>query len=106
MNDLERIAELEAQVERLERDLAQSQELRRQAVAARDVQVAKFQQTREQLKQLRERRAVRMALDLSNRTRRIVRPIRMLLGIPRRAVRSMPRSQVRSQIVGGGSPGS
>jgi GT2 family glycosyltransferase/glycosyltransferase involved in cell wall biosynthesis len=87
MNDLERIAELEAQVARLERDLAQSQELRRHAVAARDLQVAKLQRTQEQLEHLRARRAVRMALQLSNSSRSIAR----LLAIPRRAVRAIRR---------------
>jgi GT2 family glycosyltransferase len=91
MNDSERIAELEAQVARLERDLAQSQELRRQAVAARDVQFAKLQETRGQLKQLRERRAVRMALAFSRRTRRITAVVRKVVSTPRRAIRSLRR---------------
>jgi GT2 family glycosyltransferase/glycosyltransferase involved in cell wall biosynthesis len=91
MTDRERISELEARVKALERDLAQSQELRRQAVAARDEQADKLKQTREQLKRLRERRAVRIALDLSSHTRRIVRPIRRLLAIPRRAIRAIRR---------------
>ena len=91
MNDRERIAELEAKVERLERDLAQSQALRRQAVAARDVQVAKQQRTREQLEVLRGRRAVRTALQLSATARRILDPMRRLLAGPRRAIRSIRR---------------
>ena len=44
----DRIAELETQVDRLERDLAQSRELRREAVAARDAQAAKLRQSREE----------------------------------------------------------
>ena len=64
MNDRERIAELEAQVERLERSLAQTQDLRRDAVAARAAETDKLRQSRKQLEQLRGRRAVRMALDL------------------------------------------
>ena len=91
MNDRERIAELEAKVERLERDLAQSQDLRRQAVAARDVQLAKLKGTRAQLKQLRGRRAVRIALGLSRRTQRVVAPVRRLVTIPSRVVRAVRR---------------
>src|SRR5215203_3303765 len=91
MTDRDRIAELEAQVARLERDLAQTQDLRRQAVQARDEQVIKYQRTREQLVHLRERRAVRMALRLSDDTRAVVRPIRKVLAVPRRLVRAIRR---------------
>jgi hypothetical protein len=91
MSDLERIAELEAQVERLERDLAQSQGLRRDAVAARDLQTAKLKRTREQLDHLRGRRAVRMALALSNRSRGLVGGVRRLVTMPRRAARAIRR---------------
>ena len=98
MNDRERIAELEAKVERLERDLAQSQVLRRQAVEARDAQIAKQRRTREQLDVLRGRRAVRTALQLSATARRILDPMRELVAGPRRAIRSMRRR-------GGGTAG-
>lgn len=91
MNDLERIAELEARVERLERDLVQMQELRREAVAARDLQAAKLRKSREQLEQLRGRRAVHLALELSNRARPIARGIHRLLSAPRRVARAIGR---------------
>ena len=91
MNDSERIAELEAQVERLERDLAQSQELRRDAVAARDVQAAKLRKTREQLAHLRGRLAVRIGLKVANRSARVIGRIRKLLATPRRAMRAVRR---------------
>ena len=95
MNDSDRIAELEAQVERLERDLAQSQELRRHAVAARDVQTAKLLKTREQLANLRGRRAVRVSLRFADRSGRLIGGIRKLLATPRRAVRIV-RRRIRS----------
>lgn len=91
MNDRERIAELEAKVERLERDLAQSQVLRRRAVASRDIQLATSKEARGQLKQLQGRRAVRMALGLSRHARRITAVVRKVVSIPRRAVRSFGR---------------
>jgi GT2 family glycosyltransferase len=91
MSEPDRIAELEAQVERLERDLAQSQELRRQAVEARDEQMIKLQRTRGQLVHLRERRAVRIALRVSDATRVFVRPIRRMLALPRRLARAIDR---------------
>ena len=95
MNDRQRIAELEAEVERLEGDLAQSQELRRHAVAARDVETAKLKKTREQLAQLRGRLAVRIALKAADRSGRVVGRVRRLLATPRRAVRAV-RRRVRS----------
>ena len=106
MNDRERIAQLEAQVARLERDLAQSQELRRDAVAARAVQAAKLKKSRDQLDRLRRRRAVRISLALSKRSPHVVGTIRRLLGTPRRAVRSARRRlrSTRQQLGDGARP--
>ncbi len=91
MNELKRIAELEAQIERLERDLGQAQQLRREAVAARDLQTAKLNRSREQLDSVRRRRSVRVALSVSSRSRPIVDAFRRLLAGPRRAVRTIRR---------------
>lgn len=99
MNDRERIAELEAQVERLERSLARTQDLRRDAVAARAAETDKLRQSRKQLEQLRGRRAVRMALDLSNRSRPIagtVRRLRSSVRLGLRAVRPGGRATTAS----------
>ena len=89
MNDRERIAELEAQVDRLERSLARTQDLRRDAVAARAAETDKLRQSRKQLEQLRGRRAVRMALDLSNRSRPIAGAVRRLRSTVRHGLRAV-----------------
>ncbi len=95
MRDSERLAELEAQVERLKRDLAQSQELRRHAAAAADVQTAKLRHARKQLADLRRRRAVRISLKAADRAGGVVDGIRKLLRGPRRAV-GAARRRIRS----------
>ena len=80
MREQDRVAELEAEVGRLEGELVQAQRLRRDAVAARDVQTTKLKATRAELERLRRRRAVRVALAFS----RIVEPVTRVIGGRRR----------------------
>lgn len=97
MSDEERIAELEATIARLERDLAESKELRREAVAARDAVSARLDRARERLKMVRRRRSVRVALAVSDRSRSVVDAVGMLIASPRRVARS-----IRRRLRGGG----
>ncbi|MEP6637821.1 MAG: glycosyltransferase [Chloroflexota bacterium] len=99
MSDDDRIAELEARIARLERDLAESRDLRREAVAARDAQTARLTRARERLDGLRRRRAVRAALAISDRSRPAVAAVRILVAGPRRIARS-----IRRRIRGKGGP--
>jgi len=102
LNDQERIADLEAQVQRLERDLAQMQRLRRDAVAARNIQAERLRKTREKLEVLQGRRTVRVALGVSNRMRPFMHRLRRPLSRSRRllgSVRSSRRGPANGQGV-------
>ncbi|MEO8436827.1 MAG: glycosyltransferase [Chloroflexota bacterium] len=91
MSDDERIAGLEATIARLERDLAESKELRREAVAARDAVSARLDRARERLDTLRGRRAVRVALVASDRSHWAVDAVEKFIARPRQVAGSIRR---------------
>ena len=87
----ERIAELKAEVERLERELARSSELRREAAASDRSRATELKRVERRYEALRGRRSVRLVLAISARSRRFVDTGQTLAAAPRRAVRSIRR---------------
>jgi len=91
MSEDERVAELEATVARLERELAHARQLRREVAAVGDARSAEIKAVRRELGQLRRRRSVRIVLAVSARMRPIVGAVQTLITTPRRAARSIRR---------------
>jgi glycosyltransferase involved in cell wall biosynthesis len=106
MNDRERIAELEAKVDQLERDEELSRLRLRDAAAAAKVQSNQIARLREEIERLRGRRSVGFALSASARIRPFASALSGLMAIWRGVARSGdPRSRRRRApaVTSGGS---
>jgi O-antigen biosynthesis protein len=92
-----RMIDLQARVNRLEQELADTRELVREVVAASNTQFAEASRARSELRVLERRRTVRLALAISRRSQPFARVCRALGRAPRRAVRSA-RGQIRERL--------
>ncbi len=90
-DDAHRLAELQDQIDVLERDMARNRVWIRQAATSRRELRDELVRTRGELQALRTRRSVRVALELATVARRAVRTTRRLIHAPRRIVRSIRR---------------
>ena len=93
MNDRERIAELEAKVDQLERDEELSRLRLRDAKAAAKVQSEQIARLREEIQRLRGRRSVGFALSASARIRPLAHALAGLVAVGRRVVPAGLRSR-------------
>ncbi len=103
--DAERIAELQATVERLERELARSRELRREAGATRKSQTDELKRIKREQASLQKRRSVRLALAASTAAKPFAAAVRAAAATSRRVARSIRRRlRVRGQKRGRRAP--
>ena len=104
MTDRERIAELEAKVDQLERDEELSRLRLRDAKAAAKVQSEQIARLREEIQRLRGRRSVGFALSASARIRPLAHALAALVAIRRHVVPAglrSRRSKMRATASGG-----
>lgn len=90
-SDAERIKELEARIEELERDLAYNRELTREVIATSNAQAADLTRVRGEFRRLSRRRPVRLVVVMATRARRLTSTVRELARVSRRAATSIQR---------------
>ena len=83
--DAERVKELEARLDVVERELARNRTLLHEAATERQSQAAELKSARRELDSLRGRRSVRVALGLSSIGRRLTGVLRSVRGGGRRS---------------------
>lgn len=96
-DDPGRITELQARVEALEQALARGREAARDAAATNRAQAAELRRLGQQLRALRRRRSVRLALAVSEGARSVATAAWMLARAARRAVRTV-RQRIRERL--------
>ena len=84
-DDGERVRDLEARLDVVERELARSRTLLHESATERQAQVAELKSARRELDSLRARRSVRVALGVSGIGRRLVAALRSVRGGGRRS---------------------
>jgi GT2 family glycosyltransferase/glycosyltransferase involved in cell wall biosynthesis len=90
-DEAQQIATLEATVERLERELAQNRALLTETAETRRSNAAELDRTRAELRALKGRRSVKVAIATGNEARHVYRIGRRIGGALRRRVRSLRR---------------
>ena len=90
-SDAERIRDLQAAVETLERELAYNRELTREVIATSNAQAAELKLVRTQYRKLRRRRPVRVVVAVATRARRLLKAVRRLALVPARVRDSIQR---------------
>ena len=89
--DAERIAVLEATVERLQEELARDRGLLAETTETRRTNALELDRLRRELRELRSRRSVRVAMTGSNGVRRVYQAVRRVGGAGRRRIGSARR---------------
>ncbi len=84
-DDAERVRDLEARLDVVERELARSRTLLHESATERQAQAAELKSARRELDSLRARRSVRVALGVSGIGRRLAAALRSVRGGGRRS---------------------